>query len=266
VLILFCLLTVLSIGRANDDNYMREVIEEAQEYMEDEMADHDYLDRKRLEEEEELKQRQEQLKYDEQQLLAEQQRQENERIQREREAAFQAELQRMSEDKRKEAIRRKKQDGKVVRKVLKAAERGDHYGTLGIRNFELQFPSASLNFGKWSFRLPKLTLFRISSKVIRRAYRNMALLVHPDKNRDGRAVQAFVAVENAASILGDDDEREKYDAERLLLRKERTEAARALIGTSVSRVMTATNRSISTFRRVLGPFAFPVAIIGILIV
>jgi hypothetical protein len=263
---LFCLLALLPNGRANDDDYMREVLEDAQEYMEDEMVDDDYLERKRLQREEELKRRHEQQKHDEQQRIAEEQRQENERIQRDREAAFEAELQRMSEDKQKEAIRRKKKDGKVVRNVLKAAERGDHYGTLGIRNFELQFPSVSLKLGKWNFILPTFTLFRISSKAIRRAYRNMALLVHPDKNRDGRAVQAFVAVETAASILGDEETRDDYDTERLLLRKERTKTARILIGTSVSRVMKATNRSISTFRRVLGPFAFPVAIIGILIV
>lgn len=262
VLGLVCLVAVVHLGRANredDDNYMREVIEEAQEYMEEEIDDA-YFERQTLEMEEELKRRQEQQQHDEQQRI------ENERIQREREALFEAELQRMSEDKRKEAIRRKKNDGRIVRRVLQAAERGDHYGTLGIRNLEFQFPPISLKLGKWNLQLPTFTLFRILNKTIRRAYRNMALLVHPDKNRDGRAVQAFVAVENAASILGDEETRDKYDAERLLLRKERTKAARLMIGTSASRLVKATNRSVSVFRKVLGPFAFPVAIIGILIV
>ena len=267
VLLLVCLVSVVRAIREEDDHYMREVLEEAQEYMNEEIDDdNDYFERQTLDMEEELRRRQEQQKYDEQQRIAEQERIENERIQREREAAFETELQRMSEDKRKEAIRRKKKDGKLVRNVLKAAERGDYYGTLGIRNLEIQFPSISLKLGKWSRQLPTFTLFRISNKAIRRAYRNMALLVHPDKNRDGRAVQAFVAVENAASILGDEETRDQYDAERLLLRMERIKAAKLVIGTSASRLMIATNRSVSVFRNVLGPFAFPVAIIGILIV
>lgn len=272
LLVFCCFVALLQLDLAKqdeyDDDYMREVIEEAQEYnniMEDEMQyEDDDLGSHTLEEE--LQRRQEQQRYDEQQRLAEQQRRENERIQKEREALFEAELQRMSEEKQKEAIRRKKKDGKIVRRVLKAAERGDHYGTLGIRNVEFQIPSLTLKLGKWIWTFPTFSLFRVSNKTIRRAYRNMALLVHPDKNRDGRAVQAFVAVENAASILGDERMRGDYDAGRLLLRKQRAQAARIMVGNSAARVMKATNRSVSVFRKVLGPFAFPVAIIGILII
>lgn len=272
VLVLFYFLAVfLQQCRANGDDYdefMREVVEEAQEYMIEEEEDDDDNDvlKQTMDMEEELRRRQEQQQHEEQQRQAEQEHMENERVQMEREALFEAELQRMSEEKQKEAIRRKKKDGAIVRRVLQAAERGDHYGTLGIRNMELQIPSISIKLGRWIRTFPAISLFRVSGKAIRKAYRNMALVVHPDKNRDGRAVQAFVAVENAASILVDETTRVAYDSERLLLRKQRTQAVRRMVGSSASRVVTATKRSIWVFRKVLGPFAFPVAIIGILIV
>lgn len=37
------------------------------------------------------------------------------------------------------------------------------------------------------------------------------MAVHPDKNRDGRANEAFIAVENSASILTDKQSSKEYD-------------------------------------------------------
>ena len=46
---------------------------------------------------------------------------------------------------------------------------------------------------------------------IKRAYRKLSLLTHPDKNGHENADEAFKMVARAFSILGDKDKRDKYD-------------------------------------------------------
>ncbi|OEU08798.1 heat shock protein DnaJ, partial [Fragilariopsis cylindrus CCMP1102] len=50
-----------------------------------------------------------------------------------------------------------------------------------------------------------------SERDIRKQFRTRAMQIHPDKNNDGRAQEAFIAVENAASILSDKQQRNIYD-------------------------------------------------------
>ena len=54
-----------------------------------------------------------------------------------------------------------------------------------------------------------------SDEEIKRAYRRLALLYHPDRNRDGaEAEERFKAGGHAYSILGDQDKRKRYDLYR----------------------------------------------------
>lgn len=50
-----------------------------------------------------------------------------------------------------------------------------------------------------------------SESEIKKQYRRLALLLHPDKNSEPGAAEAFKAVGNAFAVLSDADKRRKYD-------------------------------------------------------
>jgi hypothetical protein len=121
----------------------------------------------------------------------------------EREAAFTAEIAKMTAKERKVACMQKKKDARIVRRILRAAnaKHANHYAVLGLRNWEPITSSAAFKLVSLAFRFPEVALFRISHEAIQEAYRILAMAVHPDKNRDGRAEEACIAVENSAFIL-----------------------------------------------------------------
>ncbi|CAB9505336.1 ATP binding to DnaK triggers the release of the substrate protein [Seminavis robusta] len=172
--------------------------------------------------------------------------------------------------KKKAAAKRRRQrkDARIVKKILHAATRQDHYGVLGLRNWEVQIPAYTVKLLRLnkSITTPEWKLFHISSDQIKRAYRNRAIAVHPDKNSDPHASEAFIAVENAASLLTNESQRKTYDDERRLALQERrqhytqrgTEALQVVVG--------ALQKALWTAKSILGPFAFPVLILGALII
>jgi len=189
------------------------------------------------------------------------QEQEAERIRLKRESAFEAELKKMNEEQKKKAQQQKKKDAKIVNRILKASKAGKHYAVLGIHNFEIQIgPYYFLNFS-----IGPLVLFRVKTKAIKRVYRNLARIVHPDKNKDGRAEEAFHALEQSAAILTDDKQREDYDKKIIAARRRRNKYALD----SVIRVShTAWSQTASTLKmtkKVLGPFSTPILVVGALI-
>lgn len=190
------------------------------------------------------------------------QRLENERIQKEREVSFQKELEKMSATKRKEAKRQQRRDARVVNKVLRANEKGDLYDILGVRNLEWFLYIKPFRIGPFRILLPQLEKFlRPSVKRIRRAYRELARLIHPDKNRDGRAVEAFWAVERAASILGDEIQRAKYDTERRIRQLHHLALQKQRIGHITGIMFRSTRRAFQLLRRICNPTVLPLLVI-----
>jgi hypothetical protein len=188
--------------------------------------------------------------------------QEAERTRLRREAAFESELKKMNEEQQKKAKRQKARDAKVVKRILKAHEAGRHYATLGIRNLEFQLGPIYI----FNFMIGPVTLFRTKTKGIKRAYRNLARTVHPDKNKDGRAEEAFHALETSAAILTDDKQRSDYDKRIIATRRRRNQYAMERV-VGVSQV--AWTRTILTLRmakRILGPFSTPILVVGSLII
>ena len=243
------------------DDLMNEVLQEAEHY-EDYHTMEDTHDGPTFDEEE----RRRQMEGEAEELRRQQEELARERIERQREEAFEAELKQMSEEKRKAALKQKRKDTRIVRRVLRAAKRGNHYGVLGLRNIGIHRTGRTVTIGGFELTVPVFSLFHVSQKAIRKAYRAQALSIHPDKNRDGRAEEAFMAVEHAASILSDETLRAEYDDKLKAARENRNSKVRHLVGNAFQKTFSVTNRVITVFRKVLGPFAFPAVILGTLLV
>lgn len=191
----------------------------------------------------------------------EEQEQETERIRLKREAAFEADLKKMNEEEQKRAQQQKKKDAKIVNRILKASKADKHYAVLGIRNFEVQLgPYYMLNFS-----IGPLVLFRVKTKAIKRVYRNLARTVHPDKNKDGRAEEAFHALEQSAAILTDDKQRQDYDKKIISARRRKTKYAVDSVMRVSHVAWSQTTSTLKTTKKVLGPFSTPILVVGALI-
>lgn len=173
------------------------------------------------------------------------------KIAAEREAAFEAELARTKDAKqRTELERQKAQDAKIVRKVLQQGKKGHHYSVLGFK----------CQWGEFS--IGPLKFCSIKNGEIKKAYRNMARLVHPDKNRDGRAEEAFNLLEQSSSILLDEKKRKEYD---LKLKVQRKELFKKSLGT-VNETWNVVAKTFKTLKAILGPFATPIFVLVALII
>ncbi|GKY99294.1 hypothetical protein MPSEU_000884500 [Mayamaea pseudoterrestris] len=188
-----------------------------------------------------------------------------ERIRMEREALFQKDFAKMNQEQQKRAKAQKKKDASIVNNVLKGHERNDLYGVLGLRYLELQIPSRRINLGVFHVTIPAMKWFHKSEKAIKKAYRNRSRLVHPDRNRDGRANEAFIALEECASILLDEKQRAVYDAELKASRRRQYRRVSSGVKRSFGVIVSTSKRTFKMVRSVLGPFAFPVTILGCLV-
>jgi hypothetical protein len=249
-----------------EDDYVRQVIEEDQQHYGDhyndhtQEDDHDAYNHHRQQEEEYV---------DEEQRRRDMEEQAAREVAADRERKFQAELDRIDDqEQKKRALKQKRIDGKTVRSVLKAAERNDLYKVMGLRNLTVRIPPFHINIaGAVRFTIPGFTILKGATKdVIKKQFRQRAMMVHPDKNRDGRAQEAFVAVQNAASILSDEDQRQRYDAEWKASRSSKLESHKQLVATSLAAAWAITRKIVKMVQTLLGPFFVPVLIIGALII
>ena len=164
-----------------------------------------------------------------------------------REIKYQAELEKLHDDKARKALtRQKRRDGQIVKRVLRNSENDRHYAVLGLK-----CKWGEISFGPFSF-------CSVSPSEVKRAYRNIARSVHPDKNRDGRAGEAFDALEKSAALLTDPSKKKDYDAK---LRRQR----KATLKQSLVMLENAW-KTLRTIFKLLGPFATPIAILLALII
>jgi len=237
-----------------DDDYVRQVIEEDQQHYNDYYAeeDHHVEDRERRLREQEERAAQEAA----------------DRLAAQREQQFKANLDKIQdEEQRKKALKQKKLDGKRVKTILKAAQKQDYYKVLGLRNWSLKIPSRQLDLFGTKLTIPGISLLGgITEKDIKKQFRNRAMQVHPDKNTDGRAQEAFVAVQEAAAVLSDPKQRKRYDLERKTLQEESLANHKQLVAGAVAYAWATTRKIIAIFQKLLGPFFVPVVIIGALII
>lgn len=258
----------------SNDDYVRQVLEEERQYYADEDY-YAYYDEYNAsadnDDQAHAQQNQQQQQTEAERLQAEQElqaREEADRLAAQREKQFQAELDRMNEEQRKAALKQKRKDHRRVQAVLKAAQHNDLYSVLGLRNWNLKIPPRKIRItglASWGLTIPGVTLKETTEKDIRRQFRTMSKLVHPDKNKDGRASEAFIAVETAATILSDPHQRAMYDEERRLQREERMDAGKLVVSTTVRSVWQVSGHLVKTGRSILGPFATPVFILAFLI-
>ncbi|GMI33173.1 hypothetical protein TrCOL_g2591 [Triparma columacea] len=155
----------------------------------------------------------------------------------------------MNKAQRSQAKKKRLQDAKVVNLVLSSP---DHYKTLRL--------SRPL-WNPWS-SFPKSA----SPKQVKKAYRDLARKVHPDKNKDGRAEEAFDKIQEAYETLSDKGKKREYDRKEERKRKARKEERKEIAVEGAGKVW----GGISTFTRILsrllGPASTSFFILGALIV
>mmetsp|Transcript_1133 Transcript_1133/g.1648 ORF Transcript_1133/g.1648 Transcript_1133/m.1648 type:complete len:217 (-) Transcript_1133:316-966(-) len=158
---------------------------------------------------------------------------------------------------------------RLVNSIIKNVEQARYYEALGLHEspkWERRFKFALFENTPKEFVFFDFTLFRASGTEIKRAYRQRALGVHPDKNGHPLAAQAFDALENAKQALMDEREREEYD--RVVkehyrrVDEARMETATRLVGFAYQKTMDA----FVVVKKVAGPFAMPLIIVGAIII
>jgi DnaJ-class molecular chaperone with C-terminal Zn finger domain len=186
-------------------------------------------------------------KAEQQAALKEAEKKQSEEIARQREAAYLAELERIQDEKiRKEMQRQKRRDGQIVQRVLRNSENERHYAVLGLKC-------------KWGeIKLGPIKFCSVPPSEVKRAYRTIARSVHPDKNRDGRAGEAFDALEKSAALLMDPMKKKDYDVKLQRQRKAVFDQSLLLIQNSCAMLVIGF--------KLLGPFATPIAILLALII
>lgn len=251
--------------------FVQEVVEEDQDQHNGEDGSNDYAT---LTDQEYERQQEELLRRErtEQERIRQQEEDLHRRIQEEREMAFEAELAQLTDEKQKAAARKqKKRDAAIVQRILRHAAKGNLYAVLGLQyrnlfSFHLHIPGCTLTLPIGTYRMgtPEIDMlhFAVTPVHIKRAYRERARAVHPDKCRDGRAVEAFHAVEQAASILLHAPTRAAYDAQ--LVERRRAQRARVRqylqVGwEQLGRIV----RRVQIVFQLLGPFALPLSILTV---
>ncbi|GMH78171.1 hypothetical protein TL16_g07699 [Triparma laevis f. inornata] len=116
----------------------------------------------------------------------------------------------MKKTERNEAIKRRKSDKKIIDRLLKSKT---HYQTLNLNP-------------KW-YEFWKKEGSNVSVKQVKKAYRNLSKRIHPDKNKDVRAEDAFDMLQEANEVLSDAESKKAYDRKLELTKRSNREVRNA---------------------------------------
>jgi DnaJ domain len=196
----------------------------------------------------------------------------NEKTRKKREETFANELAQLKEDKAaaRKLLQQQKRDARIVHRIIHESQSNNHYAVLGLQKlilFEIKIPKCTITVipNHFTLNIPAIEVFGISEKKIRKAYREMAKLVHPDKSKEPRAVEAFLMVENSAAVLLNATTRAEYDT--LLEYEKHRHCAKLYVDMKYQ--MESTLRLIRTIlcsgKNILGPLTIPVVLLVALI-
>ncbi|GMH76204.1 hypothetical protein TrLO_g4028 [Triparma laevis f. longispina] len=155
-----------------------------------------------------------------------------------REAAFQTELKNMKKTERNEAIKRRKSDKKIIDRLLKSKT---HYQTLNLNP-------------KW-YEFWKKEGSNVSVKQVKKAYRNLSKRIHPDKNKDVRAEDAFDMLQEANEVLSDAESKKAYDRKLELTKRSNREENLENAQDMAENAFKKTSLFMKLISKLLGPFA-----------
>jgi len=166
-----------------------------------------------------------------------------------RDRKFEDDLKRMDKQQRDKARRKRKDDAKVINKILNAGE--DLYSIMGIK-------------GTWWNPLSNPT--SISQSGVKKRYRNLARKIHPDKNRDSGAEEAFDIVQDAYEVLSDKMKKREYDRKRERMRVNKREERKEMVNEGAGKVWGTARVVCKVVSTVLGPASTSFFLLGALII
>ena len=122
----------------------------------------------------------------------------------------------------------------------------------------------------FTITIPSIKLFPTSMNTIKKAYRTRAKYVHPDKNIDPNnnpddTVIAFRLLDESTNFLLNPSLRQQYDKKIQQQRIQSIQSVQQKIQQTIRTSIQSTLRCIHTIRTLLGPFAFPVTVLGVLV-
>jgi len=157
----------------------------------------------------------------------------------------------MNKDEKKKSQKQKRADSRLVTRLLKASKREQHYKVLGLQRM-------------WRYIL--LGARGVEQKDIKKAYYRMAKLVHPDKNLDNRAEEAFILLENSASILLNEVTRREYD-EKISKEAEIRREIQVEKLIKFTEIILSRSRGLTSITfRIIKPISVPLIILGALLI
>lgn len=106
----------------------------------------------------------------------------------------------------------------------------------------------------------------MTPEKVKRAYRERAKALHPDKNSAPNASEAFRMLEDSLAILYDEEEKAIYDQQIEFKKAQRRETIRSALLSVKRKSMQVISPVLVIFNTFIRPFATPLIVIGVLII